>query len=77
MIEEVYVTKINHTKTNKENKYKVIMKSRDDNIKIQIKVDADDWEDFQSEHSMDVNAILVFELRNPQTKITKYSGEES
>ena len=76
MFAEVYVTKIVQSKTSKENVYKITMKSRDENVKVQIKVDADNWDAFQSEHSVDVDTLLVLELRNPQTKIIEYTGED-
>ena len=76
MFAEVYVTKIVQSKTSKENVYKITMKSRDENVKVQIKVDADNWDTFQSEHSVDVDTLLVLELRNPQTKIIEYTGED-
>ena len=76
MLAQVYVAKIVQSKTSKENVYKVSLKSQDDKIKVQVKIDAEDWDDFQSEHGIDVNTILFIELKKLQTKITEYSGED-
>ncbi|MCD6484085.1 MAG: hypothetical protein J7L47_03125 [Candidatus Odinarchaeota archaeon] len=76
MKEELKVYKITRDQTEDETVYKVHLKSKDKNIKLAIKISENDWPSFKEEYDIQLRSRLIFELKNPQTKMSDYEGVE-